>query len=114
MSLHKFIASQRELNDLQELNIIPVEYNAAANNYTDKKNLATIEFDYNDDNAEKLIAYIKEHLKICPRIEIWNASNRNKETIITKCSKNILTKEQIKEVFDNTLEQNRCLVVYNA
>ena len=74
----------------------------------------TLDKIYNDDNAEKLIAYIKEHLKICPRIEIWNASNRNKETIITKCSKNILTKEQIKEVFDNTLEQNRCLVVYNA
>lgn len=114
MSLYRFIASQRELDDLQDLNITTITDSTKASFYTDKKNLATIEFDYNDDNAEKLIAYIKEHLKICPRIELWNTTNNNKDAIIKKCSKNILTKEQIKEVFDSTLDQTKCLVVYNA
>ena len=60
--------------------------------------------------------YIKEHLKTCPRIELWRVGLGDKSTaIIEKCSKNILSKEKIKELWGKDgLCQSACLVVYNS
>ena len=120
MSLYRFFASARELKDFNEnpsiMTIHTIDDLSEVSNYTDKKNCATIEWKYNEENAEILIDYIKEHLKICPRIELWNTSNEvSKEAVITKCSKHILTKERIKEIWGKeSFEQPECLVVYNS
>lgn len=117
MSLNKFIASARELKELnQDIKISVIKDLSEASNYTDKKNCATFEWSYSEQNAEKLIEYIKDHLKICPRIELWNTTDSNKEgAIIKKCSKLILNKEYIKEIWGKeSVSQPECLVVYNS
>ena len=120
MSLYRFFASARELKEVVEMpdvmKISTLTDLTEVSNYTDKKNCAHIEWNYNEANAEVLISYIKEHLKICPRIELWNTMQGNKkDAIVTKCSKNILTKERIKEIWGkDSFEQPECLVVYNA
>lgn len=119
MGLYRFLASDRVFKDYQELDemkIISSNDMTIASNYTTKKNCAYLEWDYNENNAEKLISYIKEHLRICPRIELWCTNNKSTEdVIVSKCSKHILTKEKIKEVLGKDItEQPRCLVVYNS
>lgn len=120
MNLYRFFASARELKEVKEMpNIMKIGTLTdltEASNYTDKKNCAYIEWNYNEENAEVLINYIKDHLKICPRIELWNTRLGSKENaVVTKCSKNILTKEKIKEIWGKeSFEQPECLVVYNA
>ena len=120
MSSYKFFASARELKDYNEnpsiMTIHTISDLSEVSNYTDKKNCASIEWNYNEENAEVLIGYIKEHLKICPRIELWNTElGIDSDAIITKCSKNILTKEKIKEIWGKeSFEQPECLVVYNS
>ncbi len=120
MSLHRFFASARELKDFNDnsnvMTIHTISDLSEVSNYTDKKNCASIEWNYNEENAEILINYIKDHLKICPRIELWNTMQGNKDNaVITKCSKYILTKEKIKEIWGKeSFEQPECLVVYNA
>ncbi len=133
MGLYRFFASARELKAyekeciksdsakvvLREQNTLKIEVEkdlSLASNYTDKKNCACLEWNYNEQNAEILIAYIKEHLKMCPRIELWNTwAGDKKDAIVKKCSKNILTKEKIKDIWGKeSFEQPECLVVYNA
>ncbi len=118
MSLYRFFASARELKDEDNGQIkIAVENDLSiASKYTDKKNCASLEWAYNDQNAEVLIGYIKEHLKICPRIELWRTGNGDKsQAIIQKCSKNILNKEKIKEIWGGDASTKpACLVVYNS
>lgn len=120
MSLYKFLASARELKefdtdkDIMKINVLTDL--TEASNYTDKKNCATIEWNFSEQNAEVLITRIKEHLRICPRIELWNTKTGDKkDAVIKKCSKNILTIDKIKEIWGiESLEQPQCLVVYNA
>lgn len=119
MNLYRFLASDRELKNYNfedNSKIISSEDMSIASNYTSKKNCALIEWNYTEENVDSLIAYIKDHLKICPRIELWNTNSNSKDnTIIKKCSKNILTKENIKEIWGtNTFDGTKCLVVYNA
>lgn len=117
MGLYRFLASDRELKEYDGTMKIVIEndYEKVAP-YTSKKNFAQIEFNYNESSVNDLIAYIKEHLKICPRIELWNTNIGNtKDAIIRKCSKNILNKEYIKELWGkDKFEQPECLVVYNS
>lgn len=120
MSLYKFIASARELKefdidkDIMRINVLTDL--SEASYYTDKKNCATFEWSFSEQNAQVLITRIKEHLRICPRIELWNTiEGDKKDTIVKKCSKNILTIDNIKEIWGTQkLEQPQCLVVYNA
>ncbi len=126
MRLYRFFASARELknfvnekegnSNLQPIRIVVENDLSEASKYTDKKNCALLDWDYNDQNAEILIAYIKEHLKICPRIELWRAGIGDKtEAVIKKCSKNILNKEKIKEIWGkDSFDETACLVVYNS
>lgn len=117
MSLNKFLASARELKELdQDIKISTITDLSETSNYTDKKNCASFEWSYSEQNAEKLIEYIKEHLKLCPRIELWNTANTdNKDAVVKKCSKYILNKEYIKEIWGKeSVSQPECLVVYNA
>ena len=120
MELHRFFASARELRNYNEnpsvMTINTISDLSLVSNYTDKKNCATIEWNYNEENAEILIDYIKEHLKMCPRIELWNtAPNNDKDVVMTKCSKYILNAEKIKEIWGKeSFEQTECLVVYNS
>ena len=117
MSLNKFLASARELKEIdQDMKIEKVTDLSEVSNYADKKNCAKFEWIYSEQNAEKLIQYIKEHLKICPRIELWNTcDSNNKEAIVKKCSKNILNIEYIKEIWGKeNITQPQCLVVYNS
>lgn len=125
MSLYRFFASARELkeypnnkdkNDNLSIRVVVENELSEASKYTDKKNCASLEWKYDDQNAEILIAYIKEHLKICPRIELWRTGVGEKgAAIIKKCSKNILNKEKIKEIWGmDSLDQPACLVVYNS
>lgn len=119
MELYRFIASDRELKEYREdvnTMVIKVEEDISkVSDYTTKKNFAKIEFNYNDTNVEALIAYIKEHLRICPRIELWNTFAGDKDAIVKKCSKNILNKDYIKELWGNdSLSKTKCLVVYNS
>ena len=120
MSLYRFFASARELKDYNEnpsiMTINTISDLSEVSNYTDKKNCASIEWNYNEENAEVLISYIKDHLKMCPRIELWNtSSDSEKDVVVTKCSKYILNKERIKEIWGKeSFEQPECLVVYNS
>lgn len=124
MSLYRFFASSRELKEfaqedtnevLDSIRIVVENDLSVASKYTDKKNCASLNWKYNDQNAEVLIAYIKEHLKMCPRIELWRAGVGDKATaVIQKCSKNILNKEKIKELWGQDSLEPACLVVYNA
>ncbi len=124
MSLYKFFASSRELkafsNDdssstLEPMKIIVENDLSKVSRYTDKKNCALLSWKFSDKNAEILISYIKEHLKLCPRIELWRAGNGDKSNaIIQKCSKNILNAEKIKELWGQDSLETACLVVYNA
>jgi len=118
MKLYRFLASDRELKDYKfedNSKIISSLDMSIASNYTSKKNCALIEWNYSEENVDSFIAYIKEHLKMCPRIEIWNTTTNTDNTIIKKCSKNILTKENIKEVLSTEqFDSTKCLVVYNA
>ena len=117
MSLNKFLASARELKELdQDIKISTITDLSETSNYTDKKNCASFEWSYSEQNAEKLIEYIKEHLKLCPRIELRNTANtNNNDAVVKKCSKYILNKEYIKEIWGKeSVSQPECLVVYNA
>lgn len=117
MSLNKFIASARELKEVnQDIKISVIKDLSEASNYTDKKNCAIFEWSYSEKNVEKLIEYIKEHLKICPRIELWNTTNsKDNNAIVRKCSKLILNKDYIKEIWGKeSVVQPECLVVYNS
>lgn len=117
MGLYRFLASDREFKEYDgTMKIVTIDDCTKVAPYTSKKNFAQIEFNYNESSVNDLIAYIKEHLKICPRIELWNTALGNtKDAIIKKCSKNILNKEYIKELWGKeNIEQPECLVVYNA
>lgn len=120
MELRRFIASARELKDYNEnpsvMSINTISDLTLVSNYTDKKNCAAVEINFNEENAQILIDYIKDHLKMCPRIELWNtSSNNNKDVVMTKCSKYILNVEKIKEIWGKeSFEQPQCLVVYNS
>ena len=122
MSLYRFLASARELKDYAtnenntQIKIAAFDNLKEASQFTDKKNCATLEWTCNDQNIDLLISYIKEHLKTCPRIELWRVGRGDKSTaIIEKCSKNILSKEKIKELWGKDgLCQSACLVVYNS
>lgn len=120
MNLYRFLASARELNefskdeDVMKINVLSDL--SETSNYTDKKNCASFEWNYSEKNAEVLISRIKEHLRICPRIELWNTTlGEKKDAIIKKCSKNILTIDKIKDIWGKeSFEQPECLVVYNS
>lgn len=117
MGLYRFLASDREFKEYDgTMKIVAIDDYTKVAPYTSKKNFAQIEFNYNESSVNDLIAYIKEHLKICPRIELWNTALGNtKDAIVRKCSKNILNKEYIKELWGKeNIEQPECLVVYNA
>ncbi len=112
MSLYRFLASSRELKEDNSLKIVIQNDLSVASKYTDKKNCATLASECTDQNVDLLIAYIKEHLKICPRIELWRTGVG--KAVIEKCSKNILSKDKIKELWSKDSIEPACLVVYNA
>lgn len=120
MGLYRFLASARELkefsNDEKIMKINVIDDLSQISSYTDKKNCAEFNWKYSEENAQVLISCIKEHLKICPRIELWNTNiDTKKDAIIKKCSKNILTIDKIKDIWGkDSFEQPECLVVYNS
>ncbi len=120
MGIYRFLASSRELKEIDDkkdiMKISVLTDLSQISEYTDKKNCATFEWNYTDENAEKLIEYIKEHLKICPRIELWSTQiGEKRDAIIKKCSKYILNKDYIKDIWGkDSLDYPQCLIVYNA
>lgn len=117
MELYRFLASDREFKEYDgTMKIVACDDYTKVAPYTSKKNFAQIEFNYNESSVDDLIAYIKDHLKICPRVELWNTiTGINKDAIVKKCSKNILNRDYIKELWGkDSFEQPECLVVYNA
>lgn len=85
------------------LNIVKEDYLENARIYTKKQYCAYVEWRYSDEYAEKIIEYIRQHLKTAKQIELWNVWLGPKEEGLRqkKCSLEQLTIEDIKGIWGN-------------
>lgn len=84
--------------------------------YTTLACSAYIEWNYSEENAKVLIAYIKEHLRNAPRIQLWNAWSGDKSLPQRKkIPANKLKETHILELWGNGFSgRTECLEIYRA
>lgn len=84
--------------------------------YTGKPYCNFLEWYYNDENAEIIVEFVKEHLATNASIELWNTWLEDRSAVRKrKIPVQDLKVEDIRELWgQDSFVQNECLVVYKA
>ena len=98
---------------LHELSIFPQSEISYESEYTDKKYCATIEWQYSEDRAHKLIEYIKEQLSKTDEVEVWSVwLDEHSKVVISYCNIDELTPSILHDVVGlDSYEIPKCLIV---
>ncbi len=125
MSLYRFMASDKEMPEygtnntntmviVDGLDISKEEDMDYVSQYTDKEFVNYVEFNYNLENAQKVIDYIKDLLKDRFAVLLYNTWDTDKSPLTFKSINiNDLTVETIKELWgQESFKNNECLKIY--
>ncbi len=125
MSGYRFFASDREMPEIHilyhmndSINVWIERETDYASQYTDKKYINYIEWNYSDKNAQIILDYIKELLEDRFTVELFDTWMGDK-TPVERAEVNIseLTIHDIKNIWkwnDDGFIRNRCLTVFKS
>jgi|SRR5699024_10515284 len=100
-----FLYFGRKLDDSEDqLEIVPDDSARYGSLYTEKKFVSEIKWQYSDENAKHLIAYIREHMEEtgAVEVEVWNIRTDDTQTAkIKTCSINDVSIEAMQMLLGN-------------